>query len=57
MAISGRLDILMLLQVGITGPLEEIPMTKMKNHFDTNFFGPLEVMKIVYLRCAIKKIR
>jgi short-subunit dehydrogenase len=47
-ASAGRLDILINnAGVGITGPLEEIPMTEMKNHFDTNFFGPLEVMKIV----------
>ncbi|CDF78818.1 short chain dehydrogenase/reductase SDR [Formosa agariphila KMM 3901] len=33
--------------VGITGPLEEIPLEEMKSHFDTNFFGPLEVIKAV----------
>jgi short-subunit dehydrogenase len=33
--------------VGITGPLEEIPMEEIKNNFDTNFFGPIAVMKAV----------
>ncbi|MDW5289333.1 SDR family oxidoreductase [Formosa sp. PL04] len=33
--------------VGITGPIEEIPLEEMKSHFDTNFFGPLEVIKAV----------
>ena len=47
-AASGRLDIVINnAGVGITGPLEEIPMEEMKNNFDTNFFGPIEVMKAV----------
>lgn len=47
-AISGRLDVVVNnAGVGITGPLEEIPTVEMKNHFDTNFFGPIEVMKAV----------
>lgn len=33
--------------VGITGPLEEIPMSEIKNNFETNFFGPIEVIKSV----------
>lgn len=33
--------------VGITGPLEEIPSQEIKNNFETNFFGPIEVMKAV----------
>ena len=45
-ATSGRLDIVINnAGVGITGPLEEIPMVEMKNHFDTNFFGPIAVMQ------------
>lgn len=45
-AISGRLDIVINnAGVGITGPLEEIPMEEIKNNFETNFFGPIEVMK------------
>ena len=47
-AISGRLDILINnAGVGITGPLEEIPLAEIKANFDTNFFGPIEVMKAV----------
>ena len=47
-ATTGRLDIVINnAGVGITGPLEEIPMEEMKNNFDTNFFGPIEVMKAV----------
>lgn len=33
--------------VGITGPLEEIPTDEIKNNFETNLFGPIEVMKAV----------
>lgn len=33
--------------VGITGPLEEIPLEEIKNNFETNLFGPIEVMKAV----------
>ena len=47
-AISGKLDIVINnAGVGITGPLEEIPMEEIKNNFETNFFGPIEVMKAV----------
>lgn len=47
-AISGRLDVVINnAGVGITGPLEEIPMLEIKNNFETNFFGPIEVMKAV----------
>ena len=46
--ISGRLDILINnAGVGITGALEEIPLEEIKNNFDTNLFGPIEVMKAV----------
>ncbi|WNM18903.1 SDR family oxidoreductase [Flavobacterium capsici] len=33
--------------VGITGPIEEIPTDEIKNNFETNLFGPIEVMKAV----------
>ncbi len=33
--------------VGITGPIEEIPLAEIRNHFETNFFGPIEVIKAV----------
>jgi NAD(P)-dependent dehydrogenase (short-subunit alcohol dehydrogenase family) len=45
---SGRIDVVINnAGVGITGPIEEIPTIEMKNHFDTNFFGPIEVIKAV----------
>jgi NAD(P)-dependent dehydrogenase (short-subunit alcohol dehydrogenase family) len=45
---SGRLDVVINnAGVGITGPLEEIPLEEIKNNFETNFFGPIEVMKAV----------
>ena len=47
-SISGRLDILINnAGVGITGPIEEIPTEEIKNNFETNFFGPIEVIKAV----------
>lgn len=47
-AISGKLDVVINnAGVGITGPLEEIPTSEIKNNFETNFFGPIEVMKAV----------
>ena len=45
---SGRIDVLINnAGVGITGPIEEIPTDEMRNNFETNFFGPIEVMKAV----------
>ncbi|ESU21220.1 short-chain alcohol-related dehydrogenase [Flavobacterium enshiense DK69] len=45
---SGRLDVVINnAGVGITGPLEEIPSEEIKNNFETNLFGPIEVMKAV----------
>lgn len=47
-AVSGRLDILINnAGIGITGPLEEIPLAEIKTNFDTNFFGPIVVMQAV----------
>jgi short-subunit dehydrogenase len=47
-AISGRIDVLINnAGVGITGPIEETPTNEMRNHFETNFFGPIEVIKTV----------
>ncbi len=47
-SISGRLDVVINnAGIGITGPLEEIPTQEIKNNFETNFFGPIEVMKVV----------
>ena len=43
---SGRLDVVINnAGVGITGPIEEIPTEEIKNNFETNLFGPIEVMK------------
>ncbi|UUC44479.1 SDR family oxidoreductase [Flavobacterium cerinum] len=50
---EGRLDVLINnAGVGITGPLEEIPADEIRNNFETNLFGPIEVMKSVlpYMR-------
>ena len=45
---EGKLDILINnAGAGITGPLEEIPEAEMKANFDTNFFGPINVIKAV----------
>jgi len=33
--------------VGITGPIEEIPESEIKSNFETNFFGPINVIKAV----------
>lgn len=45
---TGRIDLLINnAGVGITGPLEEIPASEIKNNFETNLFGPIEVMKAV----------
>jgi short-subunit dehydrogenase len=45
---SGRLDIVINnAGVGNTGPIEEIPTEEIRNNFETNLFGPIEVMKSV----------
>lgn len=45
---AGKMDVLINnAGVGITGPLEEIPAEEIKNNFETNLFGPIEVMKAV----------
>ncbi|TYP98222.1 short-subunit dehydrogenase [Tenacibaculum adriaticum] len=45
---EGRLDVLINnAGKGITGPIEDTPTEEMKSNFDTNFFGPIEVMKAV----------
>jgi len=46
--ISGRIDVVINnAGVGILGPLEEIPTEEIRNNFETNLFGPIEVMKAV----------
>ncbi len=53
---SGRIDIVINnAGVGITGPLEEIPMKEIKNNFETNFFGPIEIIKAVLPQMRLQK--
>ncbi|MBU2526717.1 MAG: SDR family oxidoreductase [Bacteroidetes bacterium] len=45
---TGRIDVLINnAGKGIAGPLEEIPEAEMKAVFDTNFFGPIRMIKAV----------
>lgn len=45
---ENRLDILINnAGVGITGPIEETPIEQIKQNFDTNVFGPIQVIKAV----------
>lgn len=45
---EGRIDVLVNnAGAGITGPIEEIPEAEIKANFDTNFFGPINVIKAV----------
>lgn len=45
---EGNIDILINnAGMGITGAIEETPTKEMRNVFETNFFGPIEVMKAV----------
>ena len=47
-SLSKRIDVLINnAGVGITGPIEEIPTSEIRNNFETNLFGPIEVMKAV----------
>src|SRR5690606_1108984 len=48
LAKTGKIDVLINnAGVGITGPIEETPDIEIKKAFDTNFFGPLQVIKAV----------
>lgn len=43
---EGKIDVLINnAGVGITGPIEEIPEEEIKRNFETNFFGPINVIK------------
>ncbi|MDT0643900.1 SDR family oxidoreductase [Zunongwangia sp. F363] len=45
---EGKIDILINnAGVGITGPLEETPEEEIQKAFDTNYFGPLNIIKAV----------
>ena len=47
-AIEGCIDVLINnAGAGITGPIEEIPEIEIKKNFETNFFGPVNVIKAV----------
>ncbi len=56
LAAEGRIDVLVNnAGVGILGPLEEIPTDEIRNNFETNLFGPIEVMKAVLPQMRIQK--
>lgn len=45
---EGQLDVVINnAGAGITGPIEEIPEIEIKRNFETNFFGPINVIKAV----------
>ena len=53
---SGRIDVVINnAGVGITGPIEETPTDEIRNSFETNFFGPIEVMKAVLPQMRVQK--
>jgi len=50
---EGKIDVLINnAGAGITGPIEEIPEVEIRRNFETNFFGPINVIKVVlpYMR-------
>lgn len=52
----GRLDILINnAGAGITGPIEEIPDAEIKNNFEINFFGPINVIKAVLPQMRVQQ--
>ena len=53
---TGQIDVLINnAGVGITGPLEEIPMEEMKRNFETNLFGPINMINTVIPHMRAKK--
>ncbi|WP_396210330.1 SDR family oxidoreductase [Flavobacterium sp.] len=53
---EGQLDVVINnAGVGITGPIEEIPTEEIRNNFETNLFGPIEVMKAVLPQMRAQK--
>ena len=45
---TGKIDVLVNnAGIGITGPIEETPTDEIRNAFETNFYGPLHVIKTV----------
>ena len=54
--LEGRIDVLINnAGVGITGPIEEIPIEEIQNNFHTNVFGPIEMMKAVLPQMRAQK--
>jgi short-subunit dehydrogenase len=54
--IEGQIDVVINnAGVGITGPIEEIPTEEIRNNFETNLFGPIEVMKAVLPQMRAQK--
>lgn len=48
LTLESRIDVLLNnAGAGITGPIEEIPDAEIKRNFETNFFGPINVIKAV----------
>ncbi len=41
--------------VGITGPIEETPDTEIRKAFDTNFYGPINVIKAVLPQMRLQR--
>jgi len=55
-SIEGKIDVVINnAGIGITGALEEIPMEEIKKNFETNFFGPIEVIKAVLTQMRLQK--
>lgn len=55
-SISGRIDVVINnAGVGIIGPTEEIPTDEIRNNFETNLFGPIEVIKAVLPQMRAQK--
>lgn len=53
---EGRLDVLVNnAGMGITGPIEETPTEEMRNVFNTNLFGAIDVMKAVLPQMRTQK--
>lgn len=53
---EGQLDVLINnAGAGITGPLEEIPEIEIKRNFETNFFGPINMIKAVLPQMRVQK--